>query len=71
MPTMLSRTVEELKRRAEMSPPALNAAAYGRGKIPVATIQNADGLTETNSTVVVEIEIRDENSRELADTASA
>ncbi len=66
VPTMLSRIIEEMQRMKEsFELPNLRAIAYGGGKMPLATIEqamsllpqvdftNAYGLTETSSTVAV------------------
>ena len=66
VPTMLQRVVDYLAERKEPAAmPALRALAYGGGKMPLATIQqamqlfpkvdftNAYGLTETSSTIAV------------------
>lgn len=66
VPTMLQRVVEHLASTGEAANlPALRALAYGGGKMPLATIEqamqllpevdftNAYGLTETSSTIAV------------------
>ncbi len=66
VPTMLSRIIEEMQQMKEsFELPNLRAIAYGGGKMPLATIEqamsllpqvdftNAYGLTETSSTVAV------------------
>ncbi len=66
VPTMLQRVVDHLAECGEaVAMPALRSLAYGGGKMPLATIQqamallpgvdftNAYGLTETSSTIAV------------------
>lgn len=66
VPTMIQRIVEHLSESGEdANLPALRALAYGGGKMPLSTIQNAMqllphvdftnayGLTETSSTIAV------------------
>ncbi len=66
VPTMLQRVVDQLSASGEpVALPHLKALAYGGGKMPLATIQqamallptvdftNAYGLTETSSTIAV------------------
>jgi acyl-CoA synthetase (AMP-forming)/AMP-acid ligase II len=65
VPTMLSRILEVLEARPEVTLPALRHLAYGGGRMPVPVIEaavsrlprvsfvNAYGLTETSSTIAV------------------
>jgi long-chain acyl-CoA synthetase len=65
VPTMLSRILDELDARPDLSLDSLRAVAYGGGKMPLSTIRramqrfpkidftNAYGLTETSATIAV------------------